>query len=88
MIKRSDIPNELQKHLMYYEDTGWGILSILETHLDKALVSPEEYKVPVPPRYILEKGYRIVNGHVVTDAPYDSVFGLEVDEAYRTHHLY
>lgn len=37
------------------------------------------YEVPVPVLYILEKGYRVYKNHIICDAPYDPIFGLDVD---------
>lgn len=41
-----------------------------------------DYAVPLPVRYVLEKGYGVAHGYPVVDVPYDPVFGAQVDEQY------
>ena len=40
------------------------------------------FECPFPVRYVLEKGYRMVDAHVVCDGYYDENFGLEISEEY------
>lgn len=80
------LPSELKKHHVYYIDGGHGIKCVLNNHLAEALKTDMRiYLVPVPVKYVLEKGYRIINGYVVCDAPYDKFVGLIVEEKYREY---
>lgn len=38
------------------------------------------YEVPMPTRYVLEKGYRFFEGYVVVKAEYDQEMGLVIDD--------
>lgn len=42
------------------------------------------YEVPIPVRFVLEKGWRPLSGTdaVVVDVPYDKMFGAMVPEGY------
>ena len=42
----------------------------------------DEYKCPIPVKYVLEKGYKIYKEHVICDVNYDINVGLIVDEKY------
>jgi hypothetical protein len=80
------LPKDLEKHHIYYADSGHSIVCVLESHLEEAQKTDMEmYEVPVPVKYVIHNGYRFVNGHVVVDAPYDEFLGLVVDEKYRDY---
>lgn len=83
------LPKDLEKHHVYYADSGHSIVCVLESHLDQAQKTDMEmYEVPVPVKYVIHNGYRFVNGHVIVDAPYDEFLGLVVDEKYRDYSLH
>ena len=78
-----DLPEELKSYHYYILDAGHCIMCVLETHLEKAQqTSKDDYELPVPVRYVLEKGYRFVDRYVVVEAEYNSNFGLDVDDKY------
>lgn len=77
-----DLPEELQPFNYYYMDgeTGHVIMAVPECLLAEAQGKDLDlYEVPVPVLYLLEKGYRVHEDHIICDAPYDPVFGLDVD---------
>jgi hypothetical protein len=83
------LPKDLEKHHVYYVDSGHSIVCVLESHLDQAQKTDMKmYEVPVPVKYVVKKGYRFVNDHVVVDAPYDEFLGLVIDEKYRDYSLH
>lgn len=76
-------PAELQPYFYYISDSGHCIMCVLECHLEEAQQSSmDDYELPIPIRYVLEKGYRLIDVYVVVDAPYDSAIGLDIDEKY------
>lgn len=80
---KGNLPEELKPYHTYLLDAGHSIMCILEGHLDKAQKSGmDDYEIPVPVKYVLEKGYKIVDGYVLVDAEYDNSLGLMVDEEY------
>lgn len=80
------LPKDMEKHHVYYIDSGHSIICVLESNLEEALKTDMwMYEVPVPVKYVVEKGYRIVNNHVVVDAPYDEFLGLVVDDKYTEY---
>lgn len=84
-IETPAIPDKLEPYHYYIKDSGHCIVSVLETHLGVAQKENkmDDYEVPIPVKYVLENGYRIVDGYVVVDAPYDPILGLDVDEKYE-----
>ena len=82
-IKYFNLPEELRSYNYYIVDGGHCIMCLLEKHLREAQqTNMDFYEVPVPVKYVLEKGYRLVNGYVVVEAEYDPNFGLDVDDKY------
>jgi hypothetical protein len=64
-------------------DSGKCILAIPDLFLDNALVGkPERYQVSLPVKYVLEKGWRVISGHIFVKVPYDSFVGAQVPEEY------
>lgn len=77
------IPEELEPYRYYILDSGHCIMCVLECHLAEAKEAcMDDYEIPVPIKYVLEKGYRVIDDYVIVDAPYNDIFGLEVDEKY------
>lgn len=77
------VPPELQPYMYYISDSGHCIMCVLQFHLKEAKAKGmDNYEIPVPIKYVLEKGYKIVEGFVVVDARYDSDTGLEINEKY------
>lgn len=81
-----DLPDELQVHYEYLLDAGHSIVCVLEKHIEEALAEGMSlYQVPVPVKYVLEHGYRVEQGYIIVDAPYDEFLGLVVDEKYTEY---
>ncbi len=76
------LPEELRPYHYYLLDCGHCIMCVLEMHLEKAKGDMDNYELGVPVEYVLEKGYRFVNGYVVVDAPYNNEIGLDIDDKY------
>lgn len=38
------------------------------------------FECPFPVKYVLKKGYEMVDNHVVCDGEYDMMFGIQIDE--------
>lgn len=77
------IPEELKLYHCYLLDCGHSVMCVLETHLEEAQkTSMNDYEVPVPVKYVLEKGYRFVDSYIIVEAEYSSEIGLLVDESY------
>ncbi|MCK9324469.1 MAG: hypothetical protein M0P69_03140 [Bacteroidales bacterium] len=76
------LPEELKPYHAYLLDGGHAIMCVLELHLAEASGQMDGYEVPVPVKYVLEKGYRFVGGYVIVEADYDSEIGLTVDDKY------
>jgi len=76
------MPEELRTYHYYILDSGHAIMCILEAHLEEANGNMDDYEVPVPVKYVLEKGYRFVDGYVVVEADYSMEVGLIVDDKY------
>jgi hypothetical protein len=76
----ANLPPELEPYHYYVSDSGHCIMCVLECHVNET--NKDEYELPVPVRYVFEKGYRIVNGYVVVEAKYNLPFGLDVDDKY------
>jgi hypothetical protein len=77
------LPEELKSYHYYILDSGHCIMCVLECHLIEAKENMDEYELPIPVSYVLEKGYKIVDGYVVVKAEYSSTLGLMVDEKYN-----
>jgi len=77
------LPEELKPYHVYLVDSGHNIMCVLEKHLqEKELVDYDDYEVPVPVKYVIEKSYRFQDGYVVVDAEYSSEIGLMVHFKY------
>jgi hypothetical protein len=80
------LPEELRPYHCYILDSGHSIMCVLETHLEEARKSSmDDYELPVPVKYVLEKGYRFVDGYVVVEAEYSEELGLMVDDKYSEY---
>ena len=79
------IPADLVSHHVYILDSGHSIMCVLKQHWDEAKDIPDDYEVPVPVKYVLEKGYEINGDYIIVDAPYDSDTGLNVPDEYSEY---
>ena len=78
------LPEELEEFYDYLPDCGHSIMAIPECILEKAIKNGnlDLFVCPFPVKYVLEKGYRIYENHVVCDAKYREDMGLMVDGDY------
>ena len=80
-----NIPDDLKPFSCFLPDSGYSILAIPECLLPSVdEKDPCQYVVPIPERYVLEKGHRFQFGLPVVDAEYDNALGLVVDKRYET----
>lgn len=77
------LPDELIPYHAYLIDSGHSILCVLESMWAEAKSDPDMYEVAVPVKYVIEKGYRIEEGYVIVDAPYDKMVGLDIKGNYE-----
>lgn len=76
------LPDELKPYHYYLLDAGHVIMCVLECHLEEAKEDMDNYELGVPPKYVMEKGYRFIDGYVIVDAPYNMEIGLDVEDEY------
>lgn len=83
LVAMKNTPPELTPFAMYVPDSGYCILVIPHSLRgeDEGGV-PFNTSVPIPTKYVLEKGYTIENERVYCDVPYDSEIGADVPEEY------
>lgn len=77
------LPDELKPFNYYYHDeNGHVIMAIPESLLEKAMQvgDLDMFECPFPCKYVLQKGYRMVDDHVICEGDYSWEFGLMVDE--------
>lgn len=79
-----ELPEELKEYNYYYHDgeTGHVIMAIPKCLLKEAEENGDldMFECPFPVKYVLEKGYEMVDNHVVCDGEYDKMFGIQIDE--------
>ena len=76
------LPEDLKPYHYYILDSGHSIMCVLEMHLEEAKENMDDYEVPVPVKYVLEKGYRLIDGYIIVEADYSSELGLLTDDKY------
>jgi hypothetical protein len=80
------LPDELRPYHTYLVDSGHSIMCVLECHLENAKNSSmDDYELPVPVKYVIENGYRIIDQYVIVHAEYDQFIGLTVDDKYTEY---
>lgn len=81
-----ELPKKLKQYHYYIADSGHSIMCVLQMHLEEAKkTNMDDYEIPVPVKYVLEKGYEIIDGYVIVDAAYNLDTGLIVDEKYSEY---
>lgn len=82
-----DLPEELKKFNYYYkDDNGHVIMAVPESLLEEAKHKGnlDVFEVPMPVKFVLKVGYRMICDHVVVQAEYDRNFGVMIpDEFYE-----
>lgn len=77
------LPDELKPYHYYIADQGHCVMCVLECHLREArILNWDDYELPVPVKYILEKGYHKQGDYIIVNVPYDPNIGMVVDEKY------
>lgn len=90
------LPRELERNYVYLKDCGHNIMCVLEPSIANRDIGGAQnlwkHEVPVPVKYVLEKGFReglfCLNdnpedeGVIFIDAPYSAEYGLLVDSSY------
>jgi hypothetical protein len=72
----------IDKYGEYVADAGAVcVYCVPEYFRDKAADNPADYTVPIPGKYLRERGYKVEHGVVYVDVPYGE-FGVEIDEKY------
>lgn len=87
MARKADypgLPEELANYCYWLADSGTCVMCVPECLLKEHFGSLElwRYEVPVPVRYVLEKGYRLFEEYVVVQADYDKKRGLAIPGEY------
>ena len=88
MIRKVDdypgLPEELKEYCYWISDSGYSIMAIPERLLKEHFGSMELwlYEIPMPVRYVLEKGWKTFEGYIIVEAGYNSEIGLEMDGDY------
>lgn len=77
-----NLPEELREFNYYFPDCGHSIMAIPECKLNEAIEDGDldMFECPFPVKYVLQKGYRIYEKHVICEAEYHPAFGLIIDE--------
>lgn len=87
MVREIDYPGRLPAELKtfhtYLADGGHALMCIPK-QFRNALSSdkPYMYEAPIPVKYVMEKGYEIVDGYLLVEVLYDKILGIVVDEFY------
>lgn len=89
MLKNIPYPKELPddiSHLhCYVSDGGHSILAVPQPLMDEAKGRYTLYEVPLPVKYVLEKGWQHIDDTdcIAVDVPYNNTFGAEVPDGYE-----
>ncbi len=78
------LPVELALFSCFVPDCGYCVLSIPMCFVTEAAQDPGNYTIPIPEKYILEKGWRMCLGFPCVEVPYSSVLGAEIPEEYES----
>ena len=79
------IPEALKPFSCFVPDSGYCVLAVPEIFADNGDNEPEMYVVPLPEKYVVENGWRMLGSGVpCVDVPYDNMLGAMVDERYDT----
>lgn len=78
----AQVPKEIRFAYTYNSETGHSILAIPSCFAEKSKGREMDYLVPMPMRYVLEKGYVLRDGYLYVDVKYDPVFGADIPEEY------
>ncbi len=79
------LPEMLKEYHVYTQDSGHSLCAIPLSLLEDARAEPWQFEVPIPVKYVLEKGYTFFCDYIVVDVPYDEELGVVVDEKYEEY---
>ena len=79
------LPEEFKGFNYWIVDSGRCVMPAPETLLPEAEAAGDLdlYEVPIPVKYVLEKGYRLYMERVIVEAGYDPEMGLVIPEGYE-----
>ena len=82
-----NLPAELREFCYWLSDSGYSIMAIPEALIKEHFGEMElwNYEVPVPVKYVLEKGWKFFEGYVIVQAEYDDEIGLFVEDKYNEY---
>lgn len=64
-------------------ETGFIVMAVPKVLLNEAKNNDlTDYECPIPCKYVTEKGFVIIDNHVIVDAPYDNCIGIDIPENY------
>ena len=83
-----DLPDDLFYHHYYLLDSGHCIMAIPQSLYNEAKADGkyDEFEVPLPVKYVIERGYKIMDDRVIVDVPCDNMLGAMVDDKYTEVH--
>ena len=76
------LPAELEAFYAYLDGAGHTLYAIPESLRAEMAGDAADNQVPLPARFVLERGYRLENGLLFCDVEYDPQFGALVPEGY------
>lgn len=80
----SALPKELVYYYVWLSDCGHSIMCVLSQHIDEARKGDiSDYMLPVPVKYVLEKGYTVHPDCIEVTAQYILPMGLYIDGDYE-----
>lgn len=79
-----NVPDELKPYSCFVPDAGYCVLAIPKAFAEESKARPEDYVIPLPEKYVLEKGWTMLDGVPCVDVRYDSLLGAVVDEKYES----
>lgn len=82
-----DLPEELKELCYWIADSGYSIMAIPDAVIDEAwhAMDPERYEIPMPVKYVLEKGWKWFEGCIVVPCEYSHEIGALIDEQYNEY---
>lgn len=91
MIRKVDdypgLPEELKELCYWVADTGYAIMAIPSDAIGKAwyTMDPEDYEIPMPVKYVLEKGWTHYENCIVVECRYSHEIGAIIPGGYNEY---
>lgn len=80
----SELPKELAPYHVWVPDCGHSIMCVLTQFIDEAKVGKiSDYQLPVPVKYVLQKGYTVHPNCIEVNVPYNKELGLYIEGDYE-----